>query len=186
MKIRLVAVAILLIFIVVAGFYEYQRWNGPILHSTYALGDEIKDFPVSGMSLTFTNVVSSKTILTAGFQDIGGGVGSGEYVIVSVTIRNLGDNLIFSPKLSDYKFVLSSSDGNQINPDFLFWDSSNRSPVWDMGILVPNAQDITSLDSHQTLSGYLYFITGQGYTLNQLYCLKGVDTNPNFVVNLKS
>ena len=195
MKAKVVAVGILLIIIVVIGLYEYQTWNGPLLHATYNLGDEIKGFPVSEMSLTICNVTTSKTILMQGVQDIGGGVGNqGQYAIVTVAVRNLEDNQVSFTKGSDIsstmrslKFVLTDGDGkHQVNPAFYFLDSNKQTPVWEMGILMPNAQEVTTLAPHQTVYGYLYFIVGENYTPNLLQCIQGFNSNPNFAVNLKS
>jgi len=203
MKGRLIAVAILLIIIVIIGLYEYQSMNGPLLHTTYSLGDKINGFHVTEMSLTFCNITTSQTVITQGIQDTGGGAGiQGEYVILTVAIHKLEEYQIYFNRASDfgdrfsnavgsYTFVLTYGDENhQVPSDYYFSDSNGQSAEWQMGILFPNAQDITSLAPNQTIYGYIYFPIGEYYTPNQVLCIQNYYTNanssPTFAVNLKS
>lgn len=198
MEARTIAGLILLVVIMVAGVFLYQSWNGPLFHTTYKMGDEIKGFPATEISLTICNLTTSPTVLMYGVQDIGGLGIQGEYVILTVAIHNLEGYQIYFTKGSElsnamdsYTFVLADGAGNhQATPDFYFVDSNKQSSVWEMGILMPNAQEVKTLLPNQTMYGYLYFAMAKNYTPNQLLCIKGYYTNananPNLAISLKS
>lgn len=200
MKARVVAIAILLIIIVFIGLYLYQTYNGPLFHTTYNIGDEIKGFPVAEMSLTICNMTTSPTVLLYGVQDTGGLGAQEEYVILTVAIHNLEDYQIyfnrgsdfgdrFSNAVGSYTFLLTyGAENHQEIPDYYLVNSNGQNIEWEMGIVMPNAQQVTSLLPNQTVYGYLYFGMGEYYTPNQLLCVEGYytngNTNPTFAVNL--
>jgi len=80
------------------------------------------------------------------------------------------------------------AENHQAIPDFYFVDPNGKSAVWEMGILMPNAQEITSVAPNQTMYGYLYFSIGEYYKPNQLLCIQNYYTNAKatstFAVNL--
>jgi hypothetical protein len=197
MNTRLVVVAILLLVLTVLGLFWYQSWNGPLFHTTYNLGYEMKGFPVTEMSLTICNLTTSKTILMEGVQDNGGLWVGGEYLILTVAIHNLESYKIYFARGSDlsnavnsYTFVLADGSGNhQVTPDYSLISTNYQQQIeWGMGIIMPNAQQVTLLEPNQTVYGYLYFAVGENYTPNQLLCIKGYYINasakPNFAINL--
>lgn len=207
------AAAILLIVLVVIGLYWYQTLNGPLLQSTYSLGDEIKGFPVKEMSMTVCNMTTSQTVLMNGVRDIGGSAGLGnhlqKFVILTLAIQNLegypiyfngtSDSMSFSNATSNYPsgsyhFTLKyGSQNHKTNPYFLFQDSNGQPIVWGMDIVMPDANQVTSLSAHQTVYGYLYFLIDSSFTQYQLQCFKGLNfenvgsnAQPTFSVNLQS
>jgi hypothetical protein len=196
LKARLVAVIFLAIVLVGLFVYEYQVWNGPLLHTTYNLGSEVKNFPVTELSLTFCNMTVSKT------TDIPnvGGTGSGlprdsNYVIITVAVKNLEDTTLYFNRASDftdevrkaqsYNFALKYGQDNQEALPKAGYSGLN-SYEWHWAINMLDAKDITALAPHQTVYGSLIFVVGEYYTVNQLICRDGfVGSNPVFAVNLK-
>ena len=204
MKGKIIAAGILLIIIVVLGFYWYQTWYGPLFHTTYSLGNEIRGFPVSEMSFTFCNVTISKTTNIPNVGSTMGGLPENDnYVILTVAIKNLEDTTLYFNRTDDFtdryfkvrqddRFVLTYGEENhEAYPQTGYIDTNGMVNGmilldWGWGINMMNAKDVTSLAPHQTVYGYLIFFVGEYYTPNQLLCRESVNLNPNFAVNLKT
>jgi len=198
MRAKSVAVAILLIIVIVSGLLWYQTWSGPLLHSTYNVGDEIKGYPTSEMSLTVSKMTISKT---SDVPNVNGLSADDTYVILTVDVRNLGDSTLIFNQGSDFmdrfqkapsNFFLTYGQENHEAFPLVGYDDTNGyasgmvSYQWYFNINIKNAHTLTSLAPHQTVNGELIFAIGQNYSPNQLLCRAGMAGNPSFVVNLKT
>jgi hypothetical protein len=198
MRAKSVAVAILLIIIVMLGLFWYQSWSGPLIHSTYTIGDEIKDYPTSEMSLTVSKMTISKT---PDVPNLNGLSADETYVILTVAVRNIGDTPLVFNQASDFmdrfqkapsNFFLTYGQENHEALPLVGYDDTNGyvsgmvSYQWYFNINVKNARDVISLAPHQTVYGELIFAIGQNYSPNQLLCKAGMAGNPSFAVNLKT
>jgi hypothetical protein len=204
MKGKAIAVGVLLIILVVFGLYWYQTWNGPLLHTSYNIGDEIKGFPVSEMSFTVCNMTISQTTDIPNVGSFFGGLpAQSNYVILTVAIKNLENTTLYFDRASDfgdrysqalqnYDFVLTyGQENHEAYPETGYLNTNGMASGvvnlnWGWGINMMNAQDVTSLGPFQTVYGYLIFFVGEYYSSNQLLCREGSNSNPNFVVNLKT
>jgi hypothetical protein len=197
---KLAAVSILLIIAIVSGLLWYQSWSGPLFPSTYNLGEEIKGFPTSEMSLTISNMTISKTTDVPNTSIMGLPADS-NYVILTVAIRNLGDTTLTFNQASDFmdkfnkapsNFVLTYGEENHEAFPQIGYDNTNGMASgmvtygWHFSINIKNANQFTSLPPHQTVYGKLIFTIGQNYSPNQLLCRAGLAGNPDFAVNLKT
>ena len=204
MNARLVAaMGVLSIIVIVTTFFGYQSWNGTSLHSTYKLGDEIKGFPVSEMSLTVYGIDISKTNSIPNVGGLTGGLPSNSnYVSILVTIKNLENSTLYFNQTSDFmnkysktlsqKFVLTYGEENhEAYPQTGYLDTNGTvagriSYGWDFDINIASSKGLTSLAPNQTVWGSLIFLVDEQYAPNQLICREGSNSNPNFVVNLKT
>ena len=165
----------------------------------YKIGDEIKGFPVAEMSLTICNMTTSKTV---DVPNISGLPPQCHYVIFTVAIHNLADQPIYFNRSSDFMERFRKAENQQLVLTFgaenheVYPVSGFTSPYgslagsknlnWGWGITMMNALDITSLLPFQTVYGALYFIMCDYYTLNELICREGFNSQPNFAISLKS
>lgn len=204
MKTKVVAIGILLIVMVVLGLYWYQIWNGPLFHTTYNVGDEIRGFPVSEMSLTVCNMTISQTTNIPNVGGLTGGLpAQSNYVILTVAIKNLENATLYFNRASDFmdrysrvlqnnNFVLTYGEENhEAYPQTGYIDTTGMAAGiinlnWGWGINMMNAKEVTSLASYQTIYGYLIFFVGEYYSPNQLLCREGFSSSPNFAVNPKT
>ena len=177
-EISAVAIAIVLILVISAA---YSYWES-LPYATYKIGDEIKGFPIDGISTTITNFSISQTNLP---------FPNSSTVILNVTIQNLADYTIYFNQSSlETKFDQAISNKHL---ELTYGTSKggggggaypyNHTNWW--GITWPGNPELNSLTANQQINGSMLFtLTPNSFNTFELTCRQTSQEKPLFTVNL--
>ncbi len=177
-------IAWLAIFVVFVAFIVYSLaisyWEGNF-YAKYKTNDEIKDFPITGVSVTFTNYSFMPDVYDA----------TSEFLYVNETVRNLTNQTLdfntlafqqtFRKQTEDKYlnldcYVNGSSYGSTGNGDYRTWwgITASETPINELG----------SLKANESVSGSIkYMLRTANYTSFDLR-YTSTSGNPIFIVNL--
>jgi hypothetical protein len=178
-KIEVATVAIFIALILVIST-AYTYWE-TLPSAVYKIGDEIKGFPVDGISMTITNFMVSQTNLP---------FPNSSKVVLNVTIHNLADYTVYFNQSSfETKFDQSAANkhleltyktakgggGGAYPPNYSNW--------W--GITMSGATEFNSLTANERINGSMvYVLTPDSYSSFGLVCKSTSEQKPLFIVNL--
>ncbi len=177
-EITAVAIAIVLILVISAA---YSYWES-LPYATYKIGDEIKGFPIDGISITITNFSISQTNLP---------FPNSSTVILNVTIQNLADDTVYFNQSSlETKFdqaasnkhlelTYGSAKGGSGGGAYPY----NHTNWW--GITWPGNPELNSLIANQQINGSMLFtLTPNSFSTFELTCKQTSQEKPLFTVDL--
>lgn len=176
----------------------YESLNGPLLHSTYKIGDTVS-FPVDEMTLTICNMTISKTTTVPNLEY---NDSQSVFVVFTVAIRNVANHEIYFNRSDDFTdrfakavsgktFVLTYGAENHeayalTSAIAHGWSAASvESLYWFSGINKMYSTQIDSMTPNQIIYGVIFFTIGQYYTPNELILREGYQPNPIFTVNLR-
>ena len=180
--------AILLVAFLVALFLispVVSYWNA-LPQASYELGNQIKGFPINGLSLIVWNYSVIKTGLpNLSLPTFPFGL---QYVVFNVSVVNL-ENQGVNFNQSDVEKQLSQATSKYI---YLELEASNggggsfpRIPNGDIdwwGVAL--SEPLTHMDANERVDGFMYFMKDPGLVPRQLVCKSIFETKPLFVVHL--
>jgi len=179
-KIGLVILIFIALILVVSVLYLY--WE-TLPYASYKIGNEIKGFPVDGISIIITNISTSPDLT---FPK------TSEDVILNVTIRNLASYPIYfnqtnlqtklsqaSSKYLELTYKVGSGEGGA-SPF-----TNNNNEWWGITVFgVPN-NEFNWLAANESINGSIRFMLGDDtYHSFQLVCKSNSQQKPLFIVNL--
>ncbi len=160
-------------------------WN-TLPQASYGLGNQISDFPISGLSLIVWNFSITNTSLPdLSLPTLPFGL---QYVVLNVSVlnqENQGVNLNqsdvekqLSQATSKYLYLeLETSHGGGASfpriPD-------GDSDWWGVALTKP----LTYMGANERVDGFMYFMKDPGLVPKQLVCKSIFETKPLFVVDL--
>jgi hypothetical protein len=178
-------IAWLVILVLVSAYIAYSlvySYWAQFPYNRYRLNDEIKGFPIDGISVTFTNYSITPDIYDP----------TSEYFNLNVTVRNLTNQTLnfnqrnFEEKfykeagskdLTLYFYINGTQKGGVGGGDYRSWWGTTVSgiPMNDLGSLVANG----------SVNGSIRYMQRTGnYTSFDLICTSTSQQKPLFVVNL--
>jgi len=168
-------IALILVFSLVNSYWD------SLPYANYKIGDEIKGFPVDGISMTITNFSISQTNLP---------FPNSSMIVLNVTIHNLADKAVYfnqsgfqtkfeqaaASKHLELTFRTTSGGGGSAYPN-------NYNDWW--GITVFGGPEFNSLTANENIGGsILYVLTPDSYISFELVCKSTSQQKPLFNVNL--
>jgi hypothetical protein len=185
MRKKILFTIVLILITIFIAQYILSYWNS-LPAASYNVGDEVKGFPVSELSLTIWNyyIVQEVPELFSG----------GQFLILNVSIHNLVDrDLLFNDSIDFHSQLVEAT-----NKYLVLQYSRKVGQVSDMGLTNPkipsgqfdwwgialNVSSLNSLGPNQSINGSMYFTTGQDFTPEKLICKSSTQTKPLFEVNL--
>jgi hypothetical protein len=169
-KIGLLAAAIV---IILAVSLVYSYWES-LPYASYKIGDEIKGFPVDGISMTINNFSTSPDLT---FPE------SSKDIFLNVTLRNLSGHSVYfnhdesASKYLDLKFVTEKGVGEA--------SAWNYTSNWVITLFDIQKNEITSITLNESANGTIRFVLGNvTYSSLELICRSISQQKPLFIVNL--
>ena len=194
-KIALLVVVIALALLLVPS-NVYSNWES-LPQASYKIGDEIKGFPIDGVSITVWNYsVTDENVQGLPLPSAPSGM---QWVILNVSIQNLENKDIFFNQTGNLQTELSKASSKYLFLEFkevhtfgIGGESTGggasypRTPTGDTnwwGITI-DASSFTELRANQRVDGFMYFLQNQGLVPGELICRSITETKPIFAVDL--
>jgi hypothetical protein len=208
MKWRIIAGITLLIVIIISFVIYWQSLKGPLFHTTYKIGDEIKGFPVSEMSFTVCNMTTSKTVNLPSSMYMFPLGEENHYVILTMAIRNLADHELFFNRsdpfmgefwektATNYFFLTIGTENHEVEANRVSISAYNsqdaqkslNSYTHGWGLIMEPTPLVKYLSPNQTVYGKIYCTISDYASVNELVWREVgyPQKNPIFTVDLKS
>ena len=208
MKWRIIAGIILIIVIIISFALYWQSLRGPLFHTAYKIGDEIKSFPVSEMSFTVCNITTSKTVNLPSSMYMTPLGEENHYLILTIAIRNLADHELFFNRsdsfmgefreqtMYNYFFLTIGTENQEVEANRLTISAYNSNDAmkslnyyaWGMGIIMEPTPLVKYLTPNQMVYGKLYCTISDYASVNELVWREVgyPQKNPSLTVDLKS
>jgi hypothetical protein len=190
MKKRTIVIAITIILVVLFVVPAITNYWNSLPEASYKIGDEVKGFPVSEMSLTVWNCYVTNESMQ-GLPELFTGA---QFVIINATIHNLVNRDLFFNGTDDFhariveavsKYLTLEYSG-KIGQQTETGLASNLTPSgnfdwWGVALTVSSFDWI---GANQSIKGSMYFRIGPGLAPKELICKSVPETKPLFVVDL--
>ncbi len=180
---RIVWLVILVLIIAwIAYSLVYSYW-ARFPYSTYRLNDEIKGFPIDGISVSFTNYSITPDI---SFPK------DSEDVNVNVTVRNL-TNQTFNFNQLDFQEKFYKEAGSKELTLYFYINRTQKGGVgsgdyrswWGITVSGKLMDELGSLEANGSVNGSIRFMQRTAnYTSFDLLCTSNAQQKPLFIVNL--
>ncbi len=176
----LVILVLIIAWIVYSLAYSY--W-ARFPYATYTLNDEIKGFPIDGISVSFTNYSITPDI---SFPK------DSEDVNVNVTMRNLTNQTLNFNQL-DFQKKFYNAAGNKELTLYFYINDTQKGGVgsgdcrtwWGVRVSGKPMNELSSLEANGSVNGSIRFMQRTAnYTSFNLLCTSSSQQKPLFVVNL--
>ena len=177
----LAILVIIVAFIVYSLAYSY--WS-TFPYANYKLNDEVKGFPIDGMSITFTNYSITPDL---SFPK------TSEDVNVNVTIRNLTNQTFYLNQTSFQEKLYKEAGNKDLFLDFFYANGVNASGTgrggyqewWGITVSGIPMNELGSLQPYGSVNGSIRYMLGDGnYTSFVLFCKSSSQQKPLFSLNL--